>query len=229
MNHAWLGKGSRAAPHCVNCLTHSMISWNLKGYECSFVGWPLSSPTGIDACSVTSWSGFTSGGGDGLPICKGETGSSWWALHSCSGSGAWGKQLWQWCSSTTSVGECPSLASRSGSKWIKLVVFNFRIVAHQSERKQLHGLGNERSCTDHKIGILEGEVSRCWVTMRHLPVSVCCQCFQIKFAAALGSSSISQSCLIKNSPVTIHGGKVPQSDEHLQRHRWDEGTESFQK
>ena len=61
----------------------------------------------------------------------------------------------------TSVGEYSSWASRSGSKQKKLVVFDFRAVAHPSERRQLCGLGNERSPVDHKLGILEGEVSRC--------------------------------------------------------------------
>ena len=69
-------------------------------------------------------------------------------------------------------------------------------------------------------------MSSCLVTIRHLPVPACCQWLQIKLAAALGSSSIAQSSLIKRSLVTIY---EKESNDHLQCHRWDPGTESSQK
>lgn len=120
MNDAQLGKGSIAAPHNASCLARSITSRNLKGYDRSFIAEPVNSPGGVNTCSAPSGLRAWSENGVDWSSCDAShfnvAEDLWWTAHNCCGSGAWGKWLQRWCSSTMSTCEYASSASSTGSE-----------------------------------------------------------------------------------------------------------------
>ena len=102
MKSAWLGKGVVIAPHCASCLAHSIISWNLNGYEQSQVGGPLSSPELTTSLRLFRMESSNSAPSGDASCSSGAKQPGCWTWHMHAGSGVWGKQFQQWCSSTMS-------------------------------------------------------------------------------------------------------------------------------